>query len=193
MTQDRHLLFAILGGIGAVLLGAAVLVWPNMRATHEAEARIAELRKKIVFREAHAERVDRVAEELEVVRAQVDDDLRFIPESPDIAQLMRVLSLPVDGRTVLDQTFTAGSGTEAAVGSDFSELATLLTVEMQATFDSTFALLRAAELMDRLVRVSSVHLVTDRTAGDDDQMPMLSASIGLEVIYDPPSSQETGR
>lgn len=193
MTDNRHVLFAVLGGVGAVLIGGALLVWPNMRAASAAEARIAELRKKIAFRDVHIERVEQLARELQVVRSQVDDDLRFVPESADVAQLMRVLSLPVDGRTVLDQTFTAGSSTSAVAGSDFSEMALPLTVEMQSTFDSAFALIGAAEHMDRLIRVSSVHLVAERTEGDRRQMPMLSASIGLEVIYDPPLTQETGR
>ena len=107
-----------------------MLAWPTMRETSAAEARIAELREKIAYRGAHTERVERVAEELEIVRGQVDDDLRFIPESPEVAQLMRTLSLPVDGRTVLDQTFTAGSASEAVVGAEFTELAMPLTVDM---------------------------------------------------------------
>ena len=95
-----------------------------------------------------------------------------------------------------------------------------LTVDMQATFDSVFALIRNAESMDRLVRVASVRVMCKRefTAesaesaektsrksrsafsassavnnpleSDRFGSPILKASVGLEAIYEPPAGQE---
>jgi hypothetical protein len=64
---------------------------------------------------------------------------------------------------------------------------------MKATFDSVYALLATAERTDRLVRFASLRLAADRTTGSNEQMPMLTASVGLEVIYEPPPAEETNR
>ena len=60
---------------------------------------------------------------------------------------------------------------------------------MQARCDSIFATLRLAETMDRLVRVTNVRVERDpqsRVQEEDwvDQ-PLLTASIGLEAVYEP--------
>jgi DNA-binding LacI/PurR family transcriptional regulator len=120
--------------------------------------------------------------------AQLEEYLTMLPVSRRLDGLI-VLSLPIDARTVRDQTFTAGSPSAAAAGEDFPELAVPLTVDMEATFDSVFALIRIAEQMDRLVRVASVRMAADRTE-DLEETPVLTATIGLEVIYEPPSEED---
>lgn len=191
--QDRHLLYTLLGSAATLLLGGSLLVWPSVRATRSAEAEIETLRRKIALRAEQTQRVERAARELDLLERRVEADFRVIPESADIAQIMRILSLPVDERTVFDQTFTAGAAVEAVTGSSFPERAVPLSVDMKATFDSVYLVLATAERTERLVRVSSVRLAADRTAGDPAQMPMLIASVGLEVIYEPPPTVETAR
>ena len=58
-----------------------------------------------------------------------------------------------------------------------------LTVDMEARFDSIFALLRAAESMDRLLRVSSVKIACERRVAG--VQPLAKASIVLEAVYEP--------
>ena len=120
---------------------------------------------------------------------QVREKFNVIPPAPNIAGLMRRLSLPVDGRTVLDQTFTAGSPIHAGGGESTNEEAMPLTVDIEATFDSVFALIRRAETMDRLVRVVSVRMVADRKH-DDREEPLLTATVGLEAIFDATQAEE---
>jgi Tfp pilus assembly protein PilO len=189
MNENRHLIFAVAGGLAIVLLGGVLLVWPNYRETRRIRQETIELEEKVSDLAGHTGTVERLADELEAARARVDRELKLIPNTPDIAGLMRKLSLPVDGSTVLDQTFTAGNACDAVLGESYSERSMPLTVDMQARFDSVFALICAAERMDRLVRVSSVRLAAERSAAAS-QMPMLTASVGLEVIYDAPAVEE---
>jgi hypothetical protein len=106
-----------------------------------------------------------------------------------MASVIRKLSLPVDKVTVHDQTFTAGTATSAIPGhSEVTTMAMPLTVEMQATFDSVFAMVRAAESMSRLVRVSSVRVLCKREK--DEEPPVLTASVGLEAIFEPEVAEE---
>ena len=185
MNESRHLLASIALGVGILLLGGAILVWPNWRETARVHREIADLQRRVSGLDERTLAVERLATELEEARRHVDDKLKFVPESPDVAGLMRKLSLPVDGVNVLDQTFTAGSPGEAVPNAEFSEEVLPLTVDMDARFDSIIALIRSAELMDRLIRVASVRLVADR-ADDPIGSPILTASVGLDVIYDPP-------
>jgi hypothetical protein len=200
MTDKQHLLATCIVSLVVLVLGCALLVWPARRDARETRTKIAKLEKKIEsFDEAH-EAVDRLSVELEESRRYAAEQLKSIPRTPDVAQLMRRLSMPVDGRHVLDQTFTAGSAHPAVAGTaeDFTEQALPLTVDMQASFDSVFALLRLSESMDRLVRIASVRLVSGRvseqassrssapTRNDD----LLMASVGLEVIYEPADVRE---
>lgn len=189
MSDSRHLMIAVAGGLLVLLLGGALLVWPNYREAHAIQQEVLELRGKIFGLAGQTGKVEQLADELEVVRRRVGEELKLVPEAADVAGLMRRLSLPVDGRTVLDQTFTAGNPCDAVPGEDLNERALPLTVDMEATFDSVFALICAAERMDRLVRISSVRVAAERP-GDGPDVPMLTASVGLEVVYDPPVVEE---
>jgi Tfp pilus assembly protein PilO len=133
----------------------------------------------------------------EVARAQnrVDNELKTIPETPDLAGLIRKLSQDVDRVRVLDQTFTAGTPAEAIIGSKAEVEAMPLTVDMESTFDSVFALIQNVESIDRLVRVSSVRIgckreVNAQTAAQIDA-PIVKATVSLEAIFEPPAAQET--
>jgi hypothetical protein len=117
--------------------------------------------------------------------------MKRVPEAPDIAELMRILSLPLDGVTVLDQEFTAADINEPVPGYDVEFMAAPLYVNMVARFDAVFALIRAAESMGQLLRVNSLRLNAQRDA--EGTMPMADASIALEVIYDPPDDAREGR
>jgi hypothetical protein len=68
-----------------------------------------------------------------------------------------------------------------------------VTVEMHAQFESVFALLTAAESMQRLVRIAGVHLSrgSEPEQLDQEGSPVLTATVTLEAIYQPQASAIT--
>ena len=188
--QDRnHKLLAAACAVGILTAGGAALVWPAHQERHVILDEIHSLEGRLQDLDGLTRDVENLGHELNVLQRRIEDDLKVIPDQPNVAQIMRKLSLPIDGVSVIDQTFTAGGSADAVVGSEYAERAVAVTVDMKATFDSTFALIHATERIDRLVRVSSVHLTANREP-DDPVVPTLSASIGLEVIYEPPHEME---
>ncbi len=113
-----------------------------------------------------------------------DTECKRIPPSPEIAELIEFLSREVDRRDVRDQRSTAGDPVSAVIGEQVGVLATPLTVDMEATFDSVFRLIRAAETTDRLIRVGRVRIYRDRDKKADGS-PFVQASVGLEIVYEP--------
>ena len=199
MNERKHFLISIAVALAALLLGGAVLVWPTVAKRQAVRAEIESLERKIKGVSDEAKTVSRLEEELADLRRRASEEMKQIPSSPDMAGIMRRLSLPVDGRTVRDQTFTAGSPMPAISGEETPEAGLPLTVDMEADFEAVFALLRTAERMDRLVNVQSLNLVSPRAqdvlntrqrrrasdaeAAEDEEGGLLDASVGLEVIY----------
>lgn len=184
MSSRQQALLVIFGVLVILVGGGGLLVWPGYQEVRQTRARIADLHAKIEGLSGQAEEVARLAEELAAKQDRVRYELREIPTVPDIASLMRRLSFPIDGGQVLDQTFTAGSANDILPHDETSDAKGMpLTVDMRATFDSIFALIQAAESMDRLVRITSVQLVCDREAKTKDEHPVIAATVGLEAIY----------
>ncbi len=186
MSSRRHLAFAILSLLAVVTLGGVLLVWPSYREAARHNRRTVLLHQKGENYDAQARRIATLTKQVERMTHRMETELKAIPQTPDIADLMRRLSMPVDGVHVHDQTFTAGDPREAVPGGDMPILIQPLTVEMDARFDSIFALTRLAESMDRLLRVSSINIAVDRTNTQDT---VASASIVLESVFDPPQRE----
>lgn len=183
MSLNKPLVLVILGVAAVLGTGGALIIWPNYSRVARMAARIADLQYKAANSEVQTTAVKRLTDEVETARAYVRKELKTLPDSPDVAELIGVLSVPVDGRTVKDRQFTKGKPVEAVQGGPATTLAMPLTVEMKATFSSVFRLLQMVESMDRLVRVTSVRLTTEKTA-EPQPTPFLTATIGLEAIYE---------
>jgi Tfp pilus assembly protein PilO len=183
MSSRRHLAFAILLLLAVVGLGGVLLVWPAYREASRHNRRTSLLHHKGENYDVQARRIATLTKQVEQMTRRVETELKAIPDTPDIADLMRRLSMPVDGVHVQDQTFTAGDPRDAVPGADLPVLVQPLTVEMAARFDAIFTLMRLAESMDRLLRVSSVSIAVDRTKTQDT---VASATIVLESVFDPP-------
>ena len=183
MSSKRHLGFAILSLLAVVGLGSVLLVWPAYREASRHNSRTSLLHHKGENYDLQARRIATLTRQVDQMTRRVETDLKRIPETPDIADLMRRLSMPVDGIHVHDQTFTAGDPREAIPGGDLSVLVQPLTVEMVARFDAIFTLMRRAESMDRLLRVSQISIAVDRTNTQDT---VAIATIVLESVFDPP-------
>jgi Tfp pilus assembly protein PilO len=181
---------AVLSLIVVVGLGGLLLAWPAYREAAALNRQAQELRAKGERYDLQAAQIAQLSAKLDEATRRVDTGLRLVPESPDIAGLMRVLSLAVDGSNVRDQMFDAGDPKSAVPGSEVSVQVTPLTVDMEARFDAIFALLRTAESMDRLLRVSSVQIACNRL--DDDDEPFTKATVVLEAVYDPPEAEGGG-
>ncbi len=190
MSSSKHLRIAILAVVIVVTVGGLLLVWPSYREAKALNHQAAVLRNKGEAYSIQIEVIDRLTADLDEMTRRVETQHKVIPESADIAGLMRVLSMPVDGVTIRDQTFTTGQPKEAVVGGDLTAKATPLTIDMVARFDSIFALIQAAESLDRLLRVESLNIVCEHPEGEDELF--VSASVSLDVIYDPPGAREDG-
>jgi len=187
MWDTRHIVVTAVIPFVLLCAGVAGLVWPTYAQMHETRDEIRTLERKVESLPQVTESVEGLAEQLDELQVAMDSDLKIIPEHAEIASLIRRLSLPVDGRTVRDQTFTTGSPNSAIAGAKDPEvLAMPLTVDMEANFDSLIAMIRAAESMERLVRVSTVRIQREGDNGgktDHRGHPVLTASVSLEAIY----------
>ncbi len=191
MSTSRHLLIAVAGLVVIVLLGGAVLVWPSNREAGVLTEQIVRLQKKITVLSIRNQQVAQLDREVNEAARRRDAQCKRIPTSPQIADLIGRLSQEVDGVTVRDQRFTAGEPYDATVGLGSAVRAAPLTIDMVARFDSVFALIRAVETMDRLVRVALVRLHRPREAGDTEDGPLVAATIRLEVVFEPLQVKET--
>lgn len=191
MSTSRHLLIVVAGLVVIVLLGGAVLVWPSNREAGVLTEQIARLQKKITALSIRNKQVAQLDREVQEAARRRDAQCKRIPTSPQIADLIGRLSQEVDGVTVRDQRFTAGEPYDATVGLESAVRAAPLTVDMVARFDSVFALIRAVETMDRLVRVALVRLHRPREADDTEDGPLVAATIRLEVVFEPLQVKET--
>ncbi len=206
MRTTKQLMLGVLGVVAVAALAAVLLIWPNYSEARGVRAQVRELEGRLAGLGDRAQAVLRLAHDVEAARKHVRNDLKVIPEGADVAGLIRKLSYPIDGVTVSDQTFTAGSPADAIVAGTGAGSATSatggatgappqampVTAEMSATFESVLALIDNAESMNRLIRVASVRVMCKREDQKTD-VPLLKASIGLEVIYDaagsmPPAS-----
>ncbi len=191
MSTSRHLLIAVAGLVVIVLLGGAVLVWPNNREAGVLTEEIVQLQEKITALTIRNKQVAQLDREVNEAARRRDAQCKRIPTSPQIADLIGRLSQEVDGVTVRDQRFTAGEPYDATIGLGSAVRATPLTIDMVARFDSVFALIRAVETMDRLVRVALVRLRRPREADDTEDGPLVAATIRLEVVFEPLQVKET--
>jgi len=191
MPTNKRLLLGVLSLLVLVVAGWLFIVWPVYREVTAVNEQVAELRRKSETSVRQSQAIERLTAALREASDRIDSKFKSIPDSPNIAGLMRSLSLPVDNVTIRDQTFTAGQPKEAVPGAEFSVKALPLTVDMVSRFDAVFALIRAAEAQDHLVRVSSVNIAS--TGDDEQEQPLVKASIRLEAVFEVAEAQQEGR
>ena len=184
MPTPKHMVTAVLAVLATVALAALLFIMPNYREARDVRAQVADLQSRVGLLSSRAQAVDRLAQELRDATAHAASELKTIPETADIAGLIRKLSDHIDGVNVAQQTFMAGTPAPAIVGGDSSAMCMPLAADMLATFEAVADLVREAESMSRLVRVSSVHLQSQRDDPKADGS-LIDAKIALEAIYDP--------
>jgi Tfp pilus assembly protein PilO len=190
MSGNRQIWCGAIGLLVLVAAMARLFIWPGYQDAASIRRELGVLKAKMNSLKDAGVQVKKLEEQVRQVRLEVARKYKSIPQTPDTEDLYRKLSLAVDGVSVMDQSFNTGSAEDVSLGAASELRAMPVKVEMSATFESIFALIRAAESMDKLVRVSSVKVICKRDEKTSDSLPMLNASVGLEAIYDPPPGEE---
>lgn len=180
--RERWMLF------GTFVLAVIVMfcfAWPNYREAKINEDEALRLENRINRLERRQVEVQKMRESYESLEQQVHAEYKDVPTSPDTAKIVQELSYEVDGVHVLDQSFVAGSTLgKNTEGNKECFSVQPLAITMEADFDSIFSVIRKAESMKRLIRVSSVRIKrSERDA--DNATSTLDAAIGLHAPYEP--------
>lgn len=168
----------IVAGIGLVV------VWFGVRPLHVRASTI----------ESESRRLDRMVEEqtvpeaeLEAVSAEAERRNRMIREegvdglpvgAPDLAAIIRDLSLPIDGSRVLDQTFTARQTGPAGLGAPDWWRSSPIEVELTADWESIRMFLGFVDSIETPVRTTSLRL--ERT---DDPRGLARLRLELDALH----------
>ncbi len=176
--RERWLLF---GTFVLSVLFISFFIAPNYRGADKAFHESAQLEHRIQQLELRQAEVEGMRVDYEELQNQVDKKCKLVPKNPDMSQIVQKLSLDVDGRQVLDQSFTAGLATSMNTPDGFSSQP--LAIMLHADFDSIFSVIEKIEAMDRLVQISSVRVVRNERDSDLSEPP-LEAAIGLHAMYD---------
>jgi hypothetical protein len=98
---------------------------------------------------------------------------------PDLAGIIRTLSLPIDGATVIDQTFTAERSGPTGFDADRSWEVTPIRIELTASWSAIANVLELIESMESPSRMTEFKL--DRDLEPDVQIARVS--IEIEVLH----------
>ncbi len=210
MHTGKRLALGIAAVAAIVGIAAVLFIVPNYREAKTVRSQVADLQARVETLADREAEVDRLEQQVRTAQLQALVNLKTIPETADVAGLIRNLSDRIDGVNVLEQTFAAGTAGPAIVGDDRVTARSMpVAADMRATFESVLALIAKAETMPRLVRVASVRLQCKR---EDEQgsrqgskggaasggvggvggVPVLIASIGLEAIFDSDQREVAG-
>jgi Tfp pilus assembly protein PilO len=177
--RERWMLF---GTFVLTVLFVCLFIVPNYRNGKEAALHSIELENRIEQLERRQVEVETMRQEFANLESQVQSECKIVPNSPDTAQIVKALSLEVDGQYVHDQSFTAGA-TSTKLNQQDGFLIQPLAVTLYADFDSIFSIIQNVESMNRLIRVSSLR-ISAKDIENSGEMPILEASIGLHAMYD---------
>lgn len=191
MTSNTKQILTTVGCfLGVLLLGIALLVWPVRREISSVRTDASTLRDQAEALSGRAKQLDELQRELDEARHRVDREFKNVPLRPRIASVMQQLSPVVDGHSIMDWSLRQDMPSSALSDPDVSAMAIPLNAEMQARFDSVFYVLQKAEAIEDLIRIRSIRMNTTnvRSGGravDQGDMPLVTAAIVLDAIYDP--------
>ena len=151
--------------LAAVAGGAALLAtWFGVRPLHVRAASIEHEALTLHIRASEetvpAARLDAFRREA-IRRAEMleQEQVLDLPVGPpDLAGVIRRLSLPIDGIRVIDQTFTAGRSTSAGLGSPEWWRSSPVQVELVADWASIRRLLGLIDALSTPVRTTTIEI-----------------------------------
>ena len=178
-TREIWMLFAT---FVLLVLFSCFFIWPNYNGAEQATNDALELELRIKQLELRQVEVEKMHSDLEDMEKKVDLECKRVPSVPDTAEIVKHLSLEVDGQNVQDQSFTAGSTSTKPLQQNSFDIQPL-AVTMHADFESIFSVIQSVESMNRLVRISYVRM-SRKEAEANETAPVLEAAIGLHAMYD---------
>lgn len=172
----------LVGTLLLTILFVGFFIVPNYNISTHASSEADLLEDRIEQLQLRQLEVEQMHRDFNSMQVKVQDECKQVPSTPDMSQIVKALSLDVDGRHVLDQSFTAGSITSHPKLENIFEVQPL-AVSLHADFKSIFTVIQNVESMNRLVQISSVR-VSRKEADADKTAPVLEAAIGLHAMYD---------
>ena len=180
MTATKELWMIFCTFVLTVLF-STFFIWPNYQNAKISFTEANGLEERIEQLERRQAEVNRLRIAINSIEAQIQQDCKSVPNSPDMSTIMQALSLDIDGVQVIDQSFTAGFAPKSVNENHFALQP--LAVSMKADFDSVYSIIENVESMNRLVRVSSIRM-TRREKEANVEQPFLEAAIGLHALYE---------
>ena len=180
MTGDR----IIQSAVGIAIISASVawfgIVPLHARASNQ-EAETASLLTRVAASPMPAERLvpfrDELQRRIEMLRRECPVGADQGP--PDLAGIIRTLSLPIDGSNVIDQTFTAERSGPAGFYADLPWEVTPIRIELTASWSAIANVLELIEGMAAPNRMTEFKL--DRDLEPDVEIARVS--IEIEVLH----------
>lgn len=167
-----------------VLLGIIVarfLVHPLHARADAVEQEYAELLGRVAGWPGADAVLDPLREELLRRQEMASIEQRPVPLHPDLAGLIRRLSLDIDGVHVIDQTFVAGRRGPAATAAPDSWRSVPLTMELVSDFQALNDLLIRIEASPEPVRITRMSV--ERLEGSDNDRTIARATLVLDAVY----------
>lgn len=166
MKTDRVIRTAMI-----VAAATALATWFGVRPLHlraaVLEQDVASLRERIAISSVPEAQLEAAGRERDRRRDMlVREGFHRMPEgSPDLAEVIRRLSLPIDRVRVLDQTFTAGRSGSAASGAPDGWMATPIRVELLGDWSAIRELLEVVDGLEVPVRTTALRVERSEVDG----------------------------
>lgn len=180
MNGDRIIQAAV-----GIAIFAASVVWFGILPLHarasNQEAETASLLARVAESPMPADRLvpfrDELERRIEMLRRECPVGADHGP--PDLAGIIRTLSLPIDGSTVIDQTFTAERSGPTGFDGERSWEVTPIRIELTASWSAIANVLELIEDMETPNRMTEFKL--DRDIEPDVEIARVS--IEIEVLH----------
>jgi Tfp pilus assembly protein PilO len=181
MTDERNMVFAALVAFAILVLGGTLLISPNVEKLRGTRVETASLRPRIAELRTQTVIIERLADDLLELNRISAGLVRTIPSEPDVAMLTR--RIESIGPRPVSLTMDTTADPRPAAGTDAPERVQPITIELTGSFQTIFGVVRSLGLTDDLVRVVAIRI--DAPAGDAGDDPVLTAAVGVEMVYDP--------
>lgn len=163
------------------VLGARFLVHPLHGRADAVDAAHERLVERIADWPGQDVVLDPIRSELDHRRTIVALEQHPIPASPDLAGLIRRLSLEIDGTRVLDQTFVAGRRGAASTAAPESWRSIPLTMELVSDFSTLQGVLGRIEESPEPVRIT--RLAINRSKDPTGTPGIARTTLVLDVVF----------
>lgn len=179
MNLDRTMQAAVL-----IALGAMLATWFGVRPLHVRADALEQRTTDLLVRADEAEvptaRLERLRMERDRRRRMLEDECPLVDAAmpPDLASVVGRVSLPIDGVTVVDQTFTAGTAGPAGLAAPEDWRATMIVIETVASWTAIRRQLTLVEALDVPVRTTSFDLERLESGGG-----MARLTLKLDVLH----------